>query len=167
MATQCDQLSWSMFISVTMTQLSMKYVKPETAYFEDMCSPYLSLYLSSFAVLSAVRWQFVGVKRLHALLRIVCPAGYWLFHCHFLYHVPSGMSVVLHVGDREDLPHVPRGFPRCGNFLPPIQPATTNWSVTTCVAWPSLVVYDDAAELRHSNNPLIGSKIISWRHSAS
>ncbi|KDR11749.1 laccase-1-like isoform X2 [Zootermopsis nevadensis] len=52
--------------------------------------------------------------------------GYWIFHCHFLYHLATGMSVVLHVGDREDLPLVPRGFPRCGNFLSPVKPRATD-----------------------------------------
>ena len=46
--------------------------------------------------------------------------GYWFFHCHFDFHQPIGMSLLLHVGTQEDLPPVPDNFPRCGNHLPPI-----------------------------------------------
>ncbi|CAG2054218.1 unnamed protein product [Timema podura] len=46
--------------------------------------------------------------------------GYWLFHCHFLFHIVIGMNVILHVGTHADLPPVPVGFPTCGDFLPPI-----------------------------------------------
>ncbi|XP_059471482.1 uncharacterized protein LOC132194315 [Neocloeon triangulifer] len=47
--------------------------------------------------------------------------GFWLFHCHFLYHIMIGMNLVLHVGNQADLPPVPPNFPRCGDHLPPIQ----------------------------------------------
>ncbi|KAJ1520200.1 hypothetical protein ONE63_004411 [Megalurothrips usitatus] len=47
--------------------------------------------------------------------------GYWLFHCHFLFHIVIGMNLVVHVGTHADLPPVPPNFPRCGNFLPPIE----------------------------------------------
>ncbi|EEB19131.1 L-ascorbate oxidase, putative [Pediculus humanus corporis] len=46
--------------------------------------------------------------------------GYWLFHCHFLFHIVIGMNLVVHVGTHADLPPVPPNFPRCGDFLPPI-----------------------------------------------
>nr|UYS93176.1 multicopper oxidase 2 [Henosepilachna vigintioctopunctata] len=46
--------------------------------------------------------------------------GFWLFHCHFLFHVAIGMNVVLQVGTTKDLPPVPEGFPTCGDHLPPI-----------------------------------------------
>lgn len=46
--------------------------------------------------------------------------GYWLFHCHFLFHIVIGMNLVLHVGAQADLPPVPDNFPTCGDFLPPI-----------------------------------------------
>lgn len=48
-------------------------------------------------------------------------SGYWLFHCHFLFHIVIGMNLVVHVGTHADLPPVPPNFPRCGNFLPPIE----------------------------------------------
>ncbi|PSN45772.1 Laccase [Blattella germanica] len=43
---------------------------------------------------------------------------YWLFHCHFVKHHVAGMSLVVQVGEPEDLPPVPKGFPKCGNYLP-------------------------------------------------
>ncbi|XP_014240544.1 laccase-5 [Cimex lectularius] len=46
--------------------------------------------------------------------------GYWLFHCHFLFHIVIGMNLILHVGTQADLPPIPPNFPRCGDFLPPV-----------------------------------------------
>ncbi|KAK9889608.1 hypothetical protein WA026_006981 [Henosepilachna vigintioctopunctata] len=46
--------------------------------------------------------------------------GYWLFHCHFLFHIVIGMNLIIHVGTKTDLPPVPKGFPRCGDFTPPV-----------------------------------------------
>ncbi|XP_035721855.1 laccase-2-like [Vespa mandarinia] len=46
--------------------------------------------------------------------------GWWLFHCHFLWHTVSGMDVVIHVGSDTDLPPVPKGFPVCGNYKPSV-----------------------------------------------
>ncbi|XP_015602372.1 laccase-5 isoform X1 [Cephus cinctus] len=48
--------------------------------------------------------------------------GYWLFHCHFLFHIVIGMNLVLHVGTHADLPPVPPNFPMCGDHLAPITP---------------------------------------------
>lgn len=48
--------------------------------------------------------------------------GYWLFHCHFVYHHAVGMELVFQVGEQSDLPAVPENFPRCGNFIPDINP---------------------------------------------
>ncbi|XP_043281462.1 laccase-5-like isoform X2 [Venturia canescens] len=46
--------------------------------------------------------------------------GYWLFHCHFMYHIVIGMNLIFNVGTNADLPPIPSNFPTCGNFLPPI-----------------------------------------------
>ncbi|XP_022196029.2 laccase-9 [Nilaparvata lugens] len=46
--------------------------------------------------------------------------GYWMLHCHFIYHSEVGMVLNLKVGDQWDLPRIPRGFPKCGNFLPKV-----------------------------------------------
>ncbi|XP_026280853.2 uncharacterized protein LOC113208177 isoform X2 [Frankliniella occidentalis] len=42
--------------------------------------------------------------------------GYWLFHCHIEFHVELGMALVVKVGEHEDMPPVPRGFPQCGDW---------------------------------------------------
>ncbi|XP_014471746.1 PREDICTED: laccase-4-like [Dinoponera quadriceps] len=46
--------------------------------------------------------------------------GYWLFHCHFIYHQMVGMEVLLKVGDQEDIPPIPKNFPKCGQYYPDI-----------------------------------------------
>ncbi|XP_014240578.1 laccase-5-like [Cimex lectularius] len=46
--------------------------------------------------------------------------GLWFFHCHFLFHLDSGMSGILQVGEPSDFQPVPEGFPKCGDFLPPL-----------------------------------------------
>uniref|UniRef100_A0A182SJN8 Plastocyanin-like domain-containing protein n=2 Tax=Anopheles TaxID=7164 RepID=A0A182SJN8_9DIPT len=46
--------------------------------------------------------------------------GFWLFHCHFLFHIVIGMNLILQVGTLADLPPVPPNFPTCGDHLPPI-----------------------------------------------
>lgn len=45
--------------------------------------------------------------------------GFWLLHCHFLFHIVIGMSLVLQVGTHADLPPIPPNFPTCGDHLPP------------------------------------------------
>ncbi|XP_071552768.1 LOW QUALITY PROTEIN: uncharacterized protein [Panulirus ornatus] len=44
--------------------------------------------------------------------------GWWLMHCHLTFHSEIGMAAVLHVGEPEDLPPVPQGFPTCSSFIP-------------------------------------------------
>ncbi|XP_072046495.1 uncharacterized protein [Amphiura filiformis] len=44
--------------------------------------------------------------------------GWWLLHCHFIYHVADGMAVVIQVGEPSDLPPIPDNFPRCGSWSP-------------------------------------------------
>ncbi|KAJ8955266.1 hypothetical protein NQ318_000293 [Aromia moschata] len=46
--------------------------------------------------------------------------GFWLFHCHFLFHIVIGMNLIVHVGTQHDLPPVPHSFPKCGDHVPPI-----------------------------------------------
>ncbi|KAH8275900.1 hypothetical protein KR026_000389 [Drosophila bipectinata] len=50
--------------------------------------------------------------------------GFWLFHCHFQYHIVIGMNLVFQIGTQKDIPPVPPNFPRCGNHLPPITAAS-------------------------------------------
>ena len=46
--------------------------------------------------------------------------GYWYFHCHFQFHQPIGMNLIIHTGSQADLPPVPPNFPTCGDHKPPI-----------------------------------------------
>ncbi|XP_072743518.1 uncharacterized protein [Anoplolepis gracilipes] len=42
--------------------------------------------------------------------------GYWLFHCHIEFHAEIGMALIFKVGEHEEMPPVPRNFPKCGNW---------------------------------------------------
>lgn len=42
--------------------------------------------------------------------------GYWLFHCHIEFHVEVGMATVFKIGEDRDMPPLPPGFPKCGNY---------------------------------------------------
>nr|XP_045624168.1 oxidoreductase OpS5-like [Procambarus clarkii] len=42
--------------------------------------------------------------------------GYWLLHCHILFHSVAGMEVVFKFGSDHDFPPVPPGFPSCGDY---------------------------------------------------
>ncbi|XP_011300938.1 laccase-1 [Fopius arisanus] len=44
--------------------------------------------------------------------------GYWIFHCHIDFHVEIGMALVFKVGNNDEMPAVPVGFPSCGNYQP-------------------------------------------------
>lgn len=44
--------------------------------------------------------------------------GFWLLHCHFDWHLPIGMSLIIQVGEIEQMPKAPENFPRCRNYLP-------------------------------------------------
>lgn len=47
--------------------------------------------------------------------------GYWMFHCHFVYHQEIGMVMLFNIGEQKDLPPVPDGFPKCGNYFPKLR----------------------------------------------
>lgn len=42
--------------------------------------------------------------------------GYWLLHCHLLFHSVAGMNMVFKVGEDTDIPPAPEGFPTCANY---------------------------------------------------
>ncbi|XP_070151439.1 uncharacterized protein [Polyergus mexicanus] len=42
--------------------------------------------------------------------------GYWLFHCHIEFHAEIGMALIFKVGEDEEMPSVPRNFPKCGDW---------------------------------------------------
>lgn len=47
--------------------------------------------------------------------------GWWLLHCHFSWHHITGMELVILVGDENDLPPIPKNFPKCDNWKPPVR----------------------------------------------
>ncbi|KZC04143.1 Laccase-5 [Dufourea novaeangliae] len=47
--------------------------------------------------------------------------GVWLFHCHFVFHQQVGMELIFRVGNQDDVPKTPKGFPKCGDFKPMIK----------------------------------------------
>ncbi|XP_073980243.1 uncharacterized protein [Rhodnius prolixus] len=58
----------------------------------------------------------------YAIIRFLADnPGFWLMHCHLLFHQETGMAVVFQVGEPSDLPPIPKGFPTCGNFLPKVK----------------------------------------------
>ncbi|XP_072045969.1 uncharacterized protein [Amphiura filiformis] len=44
--------------------------------------------------------------------------GWWLLHCHKIFHIADGMTIAVQVGEQSDLPPVPEDFPRCGSWSP-------------------------------------------------
>ncbi|XP_071951087.1 uncharacterized protein [Antedon mediterranea] len=44
--------------------------------------------------------------------------GYWFFHCHVEYHSLAGMAMIIQVGEEDEIPNPPKGFPTCGSFTP-------------------------------------------------
>nr|XP_045624166.1 laccase-2-like [Procambarus clarkii]XP_045624167.1 laccase-2-like [Procambarus clarkii] len=42
--------------------------------------------------------------------------GYWLLHCHLIFHSVAGMNLVFKVGEDHEIPQAPPDFPSCGNF---------------------------------------------------
>ena len=42
--------------------------------------------------------------------------GFWLFHCHQAPHAEEGMTMVIKVGDYNDMPALPPFFPTCHDF---------------------------------------------------
>ncbi|XP_021701212.1 laccase-5 [Aedes aegypti] len=43
-------------------------------------------------------------------------AGFWLVHCHFEWHLGTGMGLVLQVGEPYQMLKAPPDFPRCGDY---------------------------------------------------
>ena len=44
--------------------------------------------------------------------------GFWLFHCHYDWHMPIGMALVVQVGEIHEMKQPPTDFPTCHNFIP-------------------------------------------------
>lgn len=54
--------------------------------------------------------------RFIVILMYICFSGYWLFHCHIEFHAEIGMALIFKVGEDEEMPPVPRNFPKCGDW---------------------------------------------------
>lgn len=81
-----------------------------------------------FGFLSCSPRSSIFVASSEGSILVVPFSGYWFLHCHFLYHVTSGMAVILHVGEHSDLPPIPAGFPKCGSFTPQVY---KDWTLNT------------------------------------
>ncbi|KDR15437.1 Laccase [Zootermopsis nevadensis] len=68
----------------------------------------------------------------YTVIRILADnPGFWFFHCHVLYHAETGMAVVLQVGEDRQIPRPPAGFPKCGDFVPPVYSDNTQHRKTS------------------------------------
>lgn len=47
--------------------------------------------------------------------------GYWFFHCHFEWHLHTGMALIFKAGETNDMVPPPKDFPQCANYLPPVE----------------------------------------------
>lgn len=63
---------------------------------------------------------YLYTKKLFIYYASFLHTGWWIFHCHIDWHMVEGMNMILHVGERYDLPPVPPNFPKCGSWLPTI-----------------------------------------------
>ncbi len=39
-----------------------------------------------------------------------------MFHCHLEFHSEVGMALLVKIGDKKDLPVLPKNWPDCGDF---------------------------------------------------
>ncbi|KOC69894.1 Laccase-4, partial [Habropoda laboriosa] len=63
----------------------------------------------------------------YAILRFRANStGFWMLHCHQLFHILAGMELTFQVGEPHQMPPTPKNFPRCGNFKPKIEVRNTN-----------------------------------------
>ena len=42
--------------------------------------------------------------------------GTWMFHCHLDFHSEVGMALLIKIGNKNDLPKEPKGWPKCGSY---------------------------------------------------
>uniref|UniRef100_A0A8D8UU38 Laccase-2 n=1 Tax=Cacopsylla melanoneura TaxID=428564 RepID=A0A8D8UU38_9HEMI len=48
--------------------------------------------------------------------------GFWMCHCHYIFHSDTGMSMIFQVGTRDQFIKPPPGFPVCNSFMPKVDP---------------------------------------------
>jgi hypothetical protein len=46
--------------------------------------------------------------------------GFWFLHCHFEWHLGIGMSMMMQVGEVDEMITPPPDFPRCGDYTPDV-----------------------------------------------
>lgn len=65
--------------------------------------------------------------------------GWWIMHCHMEDHLEDGMGMLVRVGNQSDLPPVPEGFPRCGDYpaVDPTPPIPTTTPIPTAPPIPT------------------------------
>jgi len=56
----------------------------------------------------------IGNKHMSSLS--LSTSGYWLLHCHLLFHSAAGMELVIKVGEDYEMTPTPYGFPTCGDY---------------------------------------------------
>lgn len=44
--------------------------------------------------------------------------GFWLLHCHYEWHLATGMGLIFQVGETDQMVPPPADFPKCGNYNP-------------------------------------------------
>lgn len=45
--------------------------------------------------------------------------GFWLMHCHYEWHLETGMGLIFQVGETHEMVPPPNDFPKCNNYSPP------------------------------------------------
>lgn len=68
-----------------------------------------------------------------------CNPGFWFFHCHFEYHMHTGMNGIIKVGNKKDMVPPPSGFPTCGDYFAPVWDDQSN-SQTKTITQTSTIV---------------------------
>ena len=80
-----------------------------------LCASWLIILVwYTFKYIWCLRWWLI----LNLYSRFI--TGYWLFHCHLSFHIEVGMGLIFKIGEHSDFPPVPKGFPTCGNWIPPM-----------------------------------------------
>uniref|UniRef100_A0A336LRE1 CSON012189 protein n=1 Tax=Culicoides sonorensis TaxID=179676 RepID=A0A336LRE1_CULSO len=44
--------------------------------------------------------------------------GFWMFHCHFEWHLNIGMNLIVQVGEFSEMTPIPDDFPTCSSYVP-------------------------------------------------
>ncbi|KAJ8298427.1 hypothetical protein KUTeg_024958 [Tegillarca granosa] len=59
-------------------------------------------------------FRVIGMDRVsYSAYYIHYNPGFWFFHCHIQFHQNNGMSMVVQVGELNQMPKPPKNFPQC------------------------------------------------------